>query len=81
MITAGVGPAAQEFLPFHPLEVVVHDVTIALDGSGEVLQQPHGHAGAPGALLVEEKPVSSHHVHHAPHVTPHRTVPFIVYYR
>ena len=76
-----VGPAAQELLPFHPLEVFVHDVTVALDGSGEVLQQTHGHAGAPGAMFIEEEPVSRHHVHHTPYISLHRAVLFIVYYR
>ena len=76
-----VGPAAQELLPFHPLEVFVHDVTVALDGSGEVLQQTHGHAGAPGAMFIEEEPVSRHHVHHTPYISLHRAALFIVYYR
>jgi hypothetical protein len=40
-----------------------------------------GHAGAPGAMFIEEEPVSRHHVHHTPYISLHRAVLFIVYYR
>ena len=54
---------------------------VRITGSGEVLQQTHGHAGAPGAMFIEEEPVSRHHVHHTPCISLHRAVLFIVYYR
>ena len=37
--------------------MLLHDVSVAMDGSIEVLQQTHRHAGAPRAVLVEEEPV------------------------
>ena len=61
---------------------------VRIPGSGaghpqatEVLQQTHGHAGTPGAMFIEEEPVSRHHVHHTPCISLHRAALFIVYYR
>ena len=51
---------------------------VRIPGSGEVLQQTNGHAGAPGAMFIEEEPVSRHHVHHTPYVSLHRAALFFV---
>ena len=51
---------------------------VRIPGFGEVLQQTHGHAGAPGAMFIEEEPVSRHHVHHTPYVSLHRAALFFV---
>ena len=76
-----MSPASEQQFAIHSLEVLIHDIAVALDGTLEVLQQAHSHAGTPRAVFVEEEPVSGHNVHNTPHITPLRTVLLVVYPR
>ncbi len=80
-LASGMRPTAQKQFPFHPLEVLIYAVAVALDGSLEVFQQSHRHAGAPGAVLIEEEPVFRHHVQDAPYVSLNGTVLLVVDHR
>ena len=56
MITPRMSPASKHKFTLHSLEVLVHDVTVTLDGPLEVLQQTHSYAGATRAVFVKEEP-------------------------